>query len=441
MNYIVSVLLLFSVSCSHLGSNDYKTSAFNWDRDFIPIMQGATSETSSIINFIIPKSFEYTINAKNLETDNKINFSSRIKTIKSSYWNIIELHFNHLKLEQKYSLSITISRNSFSYTDRREFRSFNTKKSDYKLSIASCMADTYPDIAEQAWSNIQKNDVDAFVIIGDAVYADFHNSRYTGQNIKKSQEIWSRHIDARNSLPLYRIKKLKPVFAIWDDHDLGTNNGNKYYKYLKQSKKYFRDFFPLKESSRLVLGKGIGFLLKLGNHNLYLLDNRSFRDKKDLKTGEHLGKTQTKWLLQNIKRGQGINWLIQGDQFFGGYHPFESFEGDHPEKFKQLLAELKKIGKKYIFISGDRHLYELMEIDKKYVGHKTYEVTTSGIHATLFPGSGSKIKNNKRLKIIDNAYTSLLLELHHSSARYKVLDHKGNILDQQKINLKEGHQL
>ncbi len=435
MKYLLFAIVLISLSCSTLKQNTTKNTAFNWERTFIPIMQGASSKSRTTINFIVPKSFTYKVVATNSKTKDKLVFNTKVRTTSESFWNIIELDFKGLSLTEEYSLSVTISRKSYSYTDTRIFKSFDTKKKKHKLSVSSCMADTYLDIGNQAWASIQKKDVDAYLLIGDVVYVDYHNGRYTGQSIKRSHEIWSRHIDARNSLTIYRLKELKPVFAIWDDHDLGINNGNRKFKHIKKAKKYFRDFFPLQESDSLNIGHGVGFALKLGDHNFSFLDNRSFRDDNDLKSGEHLGAKQTKWLLENIKQSDGTNWLIQGDQFFGAYHPFESFEGKHPKKFQALLENLKKLGEKYVFISGDRHLFELMKIEKDQVGHETYEITTSGIHAKNFPGSGNKLANPRREKVIDDKYTSLLINLNETKANYDVLDHKGNILHHKKITL------
>jgi hypothetical protein len=38
-----------------------------------------------------------------------------------------------------------------------------------------------------------------------------------------------------------------------------------------------------------------------------------------------------------------------------------------------------------MFISGDRHLTELMQIKENEIGYTTYELTTSGIHAKVYP--------------------------------------------------------
>src|SRR5690606_37851004 len=103
-------------------------------------------------------------------------------------------------------------------------------------------------------------------------------------------------------------------------------------------------------------------------------------------------------------------WLINGDQFFGAYHPFESYEGQHPESFRRMMAELKKTRLPMAFLSGDRHLTEIMSIEPAQLGYRTYEVTTSAIHAKTFPGSFKKDPNPRQLVGKDGTFNYLVLK-------------------------------
>ena len=74
-------------------------------------------------------------------------------------------------------------------------------------------------------------------------------------------------------------------------------------------------------------------------------------------------------------------WLINGGQFWGAYHRWESYEGHHPDSFKSFIGKLGKNSQKPVwFISGDRHLAELQMI-KEALPYTTYELTTSSIQA------------------------------------------------------------
>ena len=39
------------------------------------------------------------------------------------------------------------------------------------------------------------------------------------------------------------------------------------------------------------------------------------------------------WFKNELKDSPDKLYLVSGDQFQGAYHRFESFEGNHPEKF------------------------------------------------------------------------------------------------------------
>ncbi|MCC6137688.1 MAG: hypothetical protein IT287_03590, partial [Bdellovibrionaceae bacterium] len=134
-------------------------------------------------------------------------------------------------------------------------------------------------------------------------------------------------------------------------------------------------------------------------HYLFL-DNRYFRTEKNKTPGDsHFGKEQEEWLLKIISKQKGVFWLISGDQFFGGYHNFESYQGDHPNSFREFLKKLELKKKIILFISGDRHIAELIKVPKKHLGFTTYELTSSGLHTQMYPGS---LKNTPNADAVFN---------------------------------------
>ena len=55
---------------------------------------------------------------------------------------------------------------------------------------------------------------------------------------------------------------------------------------------------------------------------------------KTNKKGTHWGYQQEKWLTRELSRNNKPAWLIQGDQFFGAYHRFESYEKRPPHQLQ-----------------------------------------------------------------------------------------------------------
>jgi hypothetical protein len=111
----------------------------------------------------------------------------------------------------------------------------------------------------------------------------------------------------------------------------------------------------------------------------------------------HFGKEGEDFLFKYLNSDKTPTWLVSGDQFFGAYHTFESYEGNHPDSFRNFLKQLKKAKSKVVFVSGDRHLSELMEIGKEEIGYSTFEVTSSPIHARNNPVAWAHDRNPMQL--------------------------------------------
>ena len=196
--------------------------------------------------------------------------------------------------------------------------------------------------------------------------------------------LWNRYIDTRLSLPIFFQEKLIPIHAVWDDHDYGQNDGNENYPHKAASKEIFEAFYAQEMSDDdWFKGFGVGGLLSLGDYNLYFLDGRSFRSVS--KDGRHLGADQTKWLVSKLKEETTPSLIIKGDQFFGGYHQFESFEGSHPGDFTNFVNELRLSPTPFVFVSGDAHMSEIMQFPRALFGMPSFEITSSPLHAKTYP--------------------------------------------------------
>ena len=252
-------------------------------------------------------------------------------------------------------------------------------------------------------------------MIGDNVYAD-KNLGYRGP--AAPVDIWKRYLETRGRLEIFKSKRLVPILAVWDDHDYGWNNGNKSYKYKEDSKKIFEAFYAQRErggNSYFEQGPGVSSIFKAFNIQFIFLDNRSFRGEKG--RGSHWGELQEKWLMKHLASREKFKGhvLINGDQFFGAYHRFESFEGHRKKHFTRVMEKIFKSRRPSLFISGDRHLFELMEIPKEEFGYKTYEITSSGVHAKMYPSSWNQWPNPRQIKGIAGVHNYTLIQFHGQS--------------------------
>ncbi len=362
----------------------------------LSVMQGVTSDSTTQVNFIGQKGKTYQISLRDPEGETLSPSEQTTISKPFSVKTVVKAKFKGLSLRKSYEL--TINDEQGGNLDRRHLKALDIKKSMATIAFASCMDDFYKTQQTSMWKELLGHGADILIILGDNVYADRRN----GHPIidVNPRVLWERYTETRDLLELYKSDNLIPIIATWDDHDFGQNDGGLDFKYKKESTETFNAFFS-QDSVKGVydLGPGVSSTLRVFGQVFYLLDDRSFRtpDHKGGPEQTQLGVAQENWLLENLVSTRHPSWLINGGQWFGGYHQFESFEGDHPENFKIFMNRLKSAVAPVIFISGDRHLAELMKIEKEVLGYETYEFTTSAIHANVYPSTWDKTPNRRQI--------------------------------------------
>lgn len=369
----------------------------------LAVIQGYTDGRTAILGALAPRdeSLIYAVMARGRKGDSSQKVFGVLRAQQSfrrefSPWRVDHIRVDGLTPDVVYELWV-IGRDGMLW-DLREFRALDYGKSKPRIIVASCMDDGFRQEELAAWEKVRARNPDALFLIGDNVYAD----KYLGLEAKGAdpKTLWNRNIEARNLVSLYRWPKLVPVFAVWDDHDYGINDGDRSFPYKDESREIFEVFFPRPaQTEHWVRGPGVSSRLTAFGQDFVFLDNRSFRapNRVDSADQTHFGPEQEDWALSALAKSERPAWLISGDQFFGGYHSFESFEGNHGASFAAFKKRLQKLRVPFIFLSGDRHLIELMKIGKKDVGMNTYELTTSGIHARTFPQNMDLNPNPRRI--------------------------------------------
>lgn len=264
--------------------------------------------------------------------------------------------------------------------DQRLVGKGQREQSKLRIVLASCMNDFFSDHFK-IWDQLAKTNPEYLLLLGDNVYAT--RSGPTSVQETNPEVLWKRYLDLRLSLPVYFQEKLIPTHAVWDDNDYGKKDADRTFPYKDEAKSIFEAFWAQDLSDDdWTKGFGVGGLLSLGDFNFYFLDARSFRAPE--RNGSHLGLDQTAWFYSKIRDEASPSFIIKGDQFFGGYHKFDSFEGNHPEDFQNFVTELRKVQTPFIFLSGDRHMSEIMQFPRSLFGKPSFEITSSPIHARVF---------------------------------------------------------
>lgn len=370
----------------------------------LPILQGTTDQTSTIISVMVPAVKNYSFSVHLDKT--MLRSPTPVEIVHSGFeWKIVNLTLTNLSPGATYTLKIA---NQGEIVDERHFKTLAKDLKTPKIAVISCTDDHFSEVQKKQWELVTKQSPDMLFLIGDNVYIDTNGKDRVP--VSSENDIWRRYQETRLHLDLYKLKTLIPVYATWDDHDFGQNNGTSNFPFKDHSKEIFQTFFPTIETKSLQKGPGVSHYFEHNKHHYLFLDDRFFRAEKNQPNGTHFGKEQEEWLLKIIGKQKGAFWLISGDQFFGGYHTFESYEGDHPDSFKSFLNKLKEKKKIVVFVSGDRHIAELMKIPPSKLGYTTFELTSSGLHAKMFPGSLKDLPNSLAVFNKDGEFNFLMLK-------------------------------
>lgn len=338
------------------------------------VMQGATDQTSTQIAILAPRSAALEFRLK----EGAASFRSPAKITRAargfSSLAVIQAAFTDLKAGHVYTLEITDKAGKI--IDRRQLATLPENPQIARIAIVSCSNDKFVRAGAPLWAHLYELQPHAIFMVGDNVYADKGGAA-------DPEQLWRRYAETREALPIFRAPRLIPVFATWDDHDYGANDADFRYPYKNEARSVFQAFFPREPLSAGVRrGPGVATRVDFFKQRFFFMDNRTFRNTRD-RAGvlTHWGDEQNRWLAENLRLGSGPIWLINGSQFFGGYHEYESFEREHPTDMRRLLRELSRSSWPTLFISGDRHLSEILDANWPELGHRSVELTSSGIHS------------------------------------------------------------
>jgi len=388
-------VLFFLAACAHSPGVPHKEGA--------SILQLATNETSVEFNVLLNRgdAAEFIVIKPNGET--VIPTIQKTAERASSDWVMHQVQFTALAPATEDFQLIVKSRGRV--LDQRIFRLFSNQGERLRFVVGACSDVRQSEHQAKMWASVAAQNPEWVFLIGDNVYAT-----QTEKEITDPGQLWQRYVDHRRSLDLYHWKKLIPVHSIWDDNDYGQKDGGLSFALKDEAQAIFKSFFqPAFPVDNLIPGPGVAGRLQLRGMHFTFLDNRSFRDDKSA-DGEHFGVDQEAWMLTALKSSQLPTWLISGDQFFGGYHKYESYEGRHPRAFENFLKQLKDVPTPFVFVSGDRHMTEIMQFPRALLGQLSFELTTSPLHGKLFPGSGSGDPNPWRVVANDTSLNFMAVE-------------------------------
>ncbi len=358
---------------------------------YLSIIQGPTADTETLINIISPKLKNYTYEVIDSK-GSKLNVTpyQRVKT--PTFYVVDKLHIKGLKLGENYTLNVM---DRTVRIDQRNFKTLDISKKTATFAQLSCMSDDYrfDEVIPPMWDRLKGANVEFVLMTGDQVYVD--SKEFVERQKATEFDIWQRYVDAFKKLPIYHWQNLVPIFAVWDDHDYGTNDGDINFIGKVPSTSAFEAVFHGNDIPGVWEKCPVGTSSKFTafGQRIFLMDDRSFRKPNTEASAKsdafgHWGEEAHRWLINDLNRAVVPSWIINGNQFLSGktLDYKESFQDNHPTEFNTLITELAQQKSAFVFASGDIHLSEIMIAPTNRLGFETYEYTASSMHS--YTGTG-----------------------------------------------------
>lgn len=438
---VCTAVLVFVSGCATGSTNKANANLVEAEPEGYAILQGVSGETWVRLN-VLRKSTEkltYAF-AESGATDSLNLVVAKTRGRVPSDWVLDELEIPHLQKDTVYQFLVRDEQGVIK--DQRAFQTVSVKPGAARFAIVSCADDRYPEQKEM-WRGLINQKPNWILAIGDNSYAD--SRRAKDEKWVGAEMLWTRYAETRQKLEIFRAKNLIPIIALWDDHDFGMNGGDRRYPFKEEAREVFHAFFPQTDAKapEFEKGPGVSSIWRAAGNTFYLLDARTFRSpgapapackKNPTHTlcqweptappddEQRFSKEQQDWLFRALaKDGNPERWLAEGDQWFGAYHPFESFESRHPKSFKTFMRRLKQAKKPVVFLAGDRHASEVSRIEKSLLGYETYEVVSSPIHARVYPASWNEFPNTRQMAAVANTHNYTIIETeNHSPGPWKI---------------------
>lgn len=329
-----------------------------------------------------------------------------------------------------------------------------------RIAFGSCVKQDKP---QPIWDAIVAEKPQMFIFLGDNIYGDTENM----DELRAKYRLLGDH-------PGYRaLKATCPVYATWDDHDYGVNDGGAEYPKKRESQQVFLDFFDAPADDVRRTREGVYSSRVFGpagrRIQLILLDARYFRSplKTGFQPGEPgdgyrgryvpntdadatvLGEVQWKWFEEQLKVPAELRLIGTGVQVVTDEHGSEMW-ANFPRERARLLETIRKTkAEGVVFLSGDRHLSEIAKLpadDPLGVGYPLFDVTSSSLNTP----SGNLTKSGVRfaneinryrvgLTYFDVNFGMVLVDWQQPDpvVRLQVREEQGAVILQQRLTLSQ----
>jgi alkaline phosphatase D len=221
-----------------------------------------------------------------------------------------------------------------------------------------------------------------------------------GDNVYYREADWGtrtgmihRNTHSRNIPELQALLGSTHHYAIWDDHDYGTNDSDRSFWNKEMSLEMFKLFWA--NPNYVFKDEATTGTFQWGDVQFFMMDNRWFKAGNENHTADrdYYGKKQLTWLIDALSASSAtFKVIVTGGQVVNPAKVFENmvnFEAEREELLKKITdAKIKGV----LFVSGDRHHTVLQKLDRSGANYPLYDLTVSPL--TSGPAKPVKVEDN-----------------------------------------------
>jgi alkaline phosphatase D len=201
------------------------------------------------------------------------------------------------------------------------------------------------------------------------------------------------------------LRAVCPIYATWDDHDYGVNDGGADYPRKVESQKIMLETFREPPASDRWKRPGVYGSRVYGpprrRVQIIMLDTRYFRSPLKALPPEQrvkgqgyylpdsdpsktmLGEEQWAWLEKELRKPAELRIICSSIQVLSDQHAWERW-GQFPHERQRLLKLIRDTkANGVVFLSGDRHHAEISRDDASS-RYPLYDITSSALNQTGF---------------------------------------------------------
>jgi alkaline phosphatase D len=314
-----------------------------------------------------------------------------------------------------------------------------------RIAFGSCAVQSEP---QPIWERILAVKPDLFLALGDIVYVNSGTENHADRLAAYAK------LNAMSGFA--RLRKTVPLLGIWDDGELGANDGGADFAGRDEFRADFLDFLGEPKDSRRRTRAGLYDAKVYGPDaqrvQVILLDTRY--NRSPLKRGNFtedqgryvpdtdpaktiLGEEQWKWLEEQLRMPAQVRLIVSGIQVVPEDHLWEKW-ANFPLERQRLFQLIQTTGARgVLFLSGDRHFAELSMMDGG-AGYPLFDLTSSGLNAAHKKWRRFEA-NRHRVATMDIGDNFGLVEIDWERAdpriSLQIRDVEGDITIQRKISL------